>query len=250
MEILKEPELSEAVDCPYIKGEKFLQEYFYAYQVNEREYDEFLSAGWRRFGLFFFRPACVQCRSCVPIRILCSRFIPSKSQRRILKKNSETEVRLSPPLFRNEIFDIYKKHSKIKFGQDSDLSRFKESFFTAAVPSAQSEYFIDGKLIGVGFLDISSHAFSSVYFIYDPDYSKYSPGTFSIMKEIEIAGELGVEYYNLGYWIKENPSMAYKGKFKPYQTYDWKEKIWLNGDCSVSDQSEDVLGKENIKADK
>jgi len=249
MEILKEPELSEAVDCPYIHGQKFIQEYFYAYQLNERDFDEFLSSGWRRFGLLFFRPACIKCKLCIPIRILCSQFTPSKSQKRVLKKNLKTEVRLSPPEYRDEIFEIYRKHSQIKFGQDSNRDHFKESFFTPAVPSFQSEYYIDGKLIGVGFIDISLHALSSVYFIYDPDYSEYSPGIFSIIKEIEIGRELGVNYYNLGYWIKENRSMAYKGKFRPYQTYNWKAKVWQKGDCSESDQSEDISNKENIKTE-
>jgi len=247
MVILKEPQVSEGVSCPYLEGRIFIQEYFFAYELNERDFDEFLSAGWRRFGLFFFRPACKLCSKCVPIRILCSDFEATKSQRRVLKKNCKTEVRLSPPLYRDEIYELYRKHSKIKFGQDSDLSRFKESFFTAAVPSAQSEYYIDGKLIGVGFIDISQNSLSSVYYVYDPDYSSYSPGVFSILKEIEIVKELGIPYYNLGYWIKENTRMAYKGKFSPYQTYRWEDKTWHDGDCYQSDNPEDLSEIENIK---
>lgn len=250
MVFLKEPQISEPVDCPYIEGEKFIQEYFYAYEVNERDYDEFLASGWRRFGLFFFRPACEGCCKCVPIRILCSRFKPTKSQRRILRKNEFTEVRLSPPRYSDEIFEIYRKHSWTKFGQESEVARFKESFFTAAVPAAQSEYYIDGKLMAVGFIDISLNALSSVYFIYDPDYSSYSPGTFSVMKEMEMAYELGISYYNLGYWIKENRSMAYKGNFKPFQTYHWEDKVWRDGDCyanGLSDDADGVSQKEEIE---
>lgn len=248
MIFLKEPDLLKPVDCPYIDGEKFTQEYFYAYDLNEHEFDEFLAAGWRRFGLYFFRPSCANCQSCIPIRVSTTRFCPTKSQRRVLRKNSETTVRLSPLRFREEIFEIYKKHSKEKFSQESDLSHFKESFFRPAVPSAQSEYFIDGKLVGVGFLDISTNAFSSVYFIYDPDYSDYSLGHFSIMKEIEIGRELGIDYYNLGYWIDENKRMSYKGNFSPYQTYHWDNKAWSEGNCYNSDKPEDISDEENIKA--
>jgi len=247
MLILKEPNISEPVDCPYIKGEKFVQEYFFACQIDEKEFDEILSAGWRRFGLYFFRPVCRGCLKCLPIRTVCSRFEPTKSQRRILRKNEATVLRLSPPRYTDEIFEIYRKHSMVKFGQESEVSRFRESFFTAAVPSAQSEYYIDGKLVAVGFLDIAAKALSSVYFVYDPDYSSYGLGTLSILKEIEIASELGLTFYNLGYWIKENPSMAYKGKFSPYQTYSWKSGKWSDGDCSLSDKTESVAQKEKVE---
>lgn len=247
MIFLKEPQISKAVKCPYIDGKEFIQEYFYAYELNEREYDDFLSAGWRRFGLFFFRPACIGCRLCVPIRIDCSRFNPTKSQRRVFRKNAHTEVKLCAPAYSDEIFEIYQKHSKVKFGQESNVSHFKESFFMAAVPSAQSEYYIDGKLMAVGFIDISLHALSSVYFIYDPDYAAFSPGVFSVMKEIEIVRELGIAYYNLGYWIKENKSMAYKGNYSPYQTYQWDEKVWYDGDCYELNESENVSDEKEIK---
>ena len=247
MVFLMEPQISKAVNCPYIKGKLFIQEFFYAYELNEREFDEFLNAGWRRFGLYFFRPVCNDCKACIPIRISCSGFTTTKSQRRVIKKNIHTEVRLSPPFYSDEIFEIYRKHSKVKFGQESEISRFKESFFTAAVPSAQSEYYINGKLIGVGFIDISLNALSSVYFIYDPDYASFSLGVFSVLKEIEIAKELGVSHYNLGYWIKENQRMSYKGNYKPFQTYHWEKKVWNNGDWSESDNSEDISDKEDIK---
>ncbi len=232
MIFLREPQLGEPVDCPYISGKKFIQEHFFAYQLNEKEYNQFLEAGWRRFGLFFFRPACKGCNKCIPIRIKCPDFTASKSQRRVLRKNEETEVRLTPSQYSDQLFELYRKHSKMKFGQDCEKSRFKESFFTPAVPSLQSEYYIDGKLIGVGFIDISHIAFSSVYFIYDTDYSSLSPGVFSILKEIEIGKEMGLSYYNLGYWIKENKSMEYKGNYSPFQTYNWKDKTWYDGDCS------------------
>jgi arginine-tRNA-protein transferase len=247
MIFLKDPQFSKPVKCPYIEGNEFIQEYFYAYGLNEREFDDFLSAGWRRFGLFFFRPACRNCRLCVPIRIQCSEFQATKSQRRVLKRNENTTVKLSAPSYSDEIYELYRKHSKVKFGQDSDVSQFKDSFFMSAVPSAQSEYYIEGKLIGVGFLDISLNALSSVYFIYDPDYKEYSPGTFSILKEIEIVKELKLPYYNLGYWIKENKRMSYKGRFSPFQTYHWEKKVWIDGDCYSLDDSEDVPDKKSIE---
>ena len=61
----------------------------------------------------------------------------------------------------------------------------------------------------------------------DTDYGKLSPGTISVIKEIEHAQSLGLKYYYLGYYIKDNHSMSYKGRFFPQELYDWKSKEWI-----------------------
>ncbi len=144
----------------------------------------------------------------MPIRVAARDFIPSKSQRRIMRKCRGIEVALRPLRFREE----YSKSTDPlhePFRKESDRDEFIYSFFMQTCPSMQSEYYLDGRLMAVGFLDRSSHGLSSVYFIYDTEYESYSPGNFSVIREIELTAAMGLDYYYLGYYITQNRSMAY-----------------------------------------
>lgn len=182
--------------------------------------------GWRRFGLYFFRPSCLNCAKCIPIRVRINDFLPSKSQIRVCKKNNFVKLFIKKLEYREELFNIYKEHSLDRFNQVADKEDFIESFFYDAVPAFQSEYYLNDELIAFGFIDMSNEALSSVYYVYKTKYKFLSLGTFSILKEIEYGKSLGLKYYYLGYYIKENRHMSYKNKFKPYELYDWHGKKW------------------------
>ena len=66
-------------------------------------------------------------------------------------------------------------------------------------------------------LDITANALSAVYCYFDENYARFSPGKFSVYKEIEIAKELGVQWLYLGYWVPGNRHTQYKLQFKPNQ---------------------------------
>lgn len=220
---------TEESPCPYLKEENWIQDFFYAAKLSAAELDNLLAEGWRKFGHIIFRPNCPVCQKCLPLRLETKIFKMSKSQRKLLNKNNTKNITIkySPPRFREELFDIYTEHSKARFKEtDNSISHFKETFFTETAPSIQCEYYVDNKLAALGFLDKGELSLSSVYFCFLPQYSRLSLGTFSALKEIELARELELPYYYLGYWIRENHSMAYKSRFKPFQLRDWKTGKW------------------------
>ena len=88
------------------------------------------------------------------------------------------------------------------------------------------EYYLGDKLIGAGWLDVLPNGISSIYYIFDPDYSKRSLGTFSVMKEIELCNDLGKEWLYLGFYVRESPKMSYKADFKPYQLLT-DDEVWI-----------------------
>ncbi len=227
MIVLQETKLSEFMQCAYLPEKKLRFAYSFLAELNNEEINSFLSNGWRKFGIYYFKPECGECRDCIPIRILVNEFIPSKSQRRVLKKSSSVVVKFSDLNYKEEIYDIYKTHSEVKFGKDTDREDFISSFYNPSCPCIQSEYYIDGKIIAVGFLDVSTEALSSIYFAYYPEFETYSPGTLSILKEIEFAKSNGLKYYYLGYYIKNNSSMSYKNRFFPNEKYSWKNGLWI-----------------------
>jgi leucyl-tRNA---protein transferase len=226
MILLQEPQLSDFTPCSYIEDRMWRFEYFFAHGLDGRELGLLLQRGWRKFGHYYFRPSCGECRRCVPIRILAREFVPGKSQRRIAKRCAAIEVRFGELDYRGEIFEIYRDHSLNRFGKESDEDDFIAAFYSRSCPSLQSEYYLDGELIAVGFLDQSSDSLSSVYFIYKTAHEQLRLGTYSVIREAEYAASIGLNYYYLGYYIGENPSMAYKGHFHPHETFDWERQVW------------------------
>ena len=135
-------------------------------------------------------------------------------------------MKFNPLEYRDEIYEIYRIHSRDRFDRETDREEFIDSFYTPSCQTIQSEYYLEDRLIGVGFLDRSDRALSSVYFVYDTACEEYRLGTYSAIKEIQYAAEEGLEYYYLGYYIAENSSMAYKNRFRPNERFDWSTEIW------------------------
>lgn len=227
MKILQNPALSVNETCTYLPDKSQQLQFFLATGLDESELDCLLKTGWRKFGVCYFRPRCKDCRECIPIRIPVDKFSPTKSQRRILRNGSDIKMKISPLNFSEDIFEIYKKHSAERFERETNIYDFYENFYVQSCPALQSEYYLNDSLIGAGFLDRSGEALSSVYFIFDPGFSKYSPGTLSILREIDYAASQGLKYYYLGYCIKNNKSMSYKGKFFPHELHDWETGEWI-----------------------
>ncbi len=228
MKLFSDPLISEESECPYIAGRKWRFSYFFASDVTGDELNYILSRGWRKFGMYYFKPMCRGCRECIPIRLKTGEIKSTKSQRRVLKKCSNIKVEFRDLECRDEIYEIYRVHSLGRFGRESNYEDFCSSFYTRSCPSIQSEYYIDNRLAGIGFLDISTEALSSVYFIYHTDFLHYSPGTFSVLREAAFADSIGLKYYYLGYYIKENQSMSYKDNFHINEKMDWISGEWIN----------------------
>jgi arginine-tRNA-protein transferase len=218
--------ISNPVSCPYLENKTFTQAYFYAGEVDYNEAEILFSTGWRKFGYFFFRPVCVQCRNCIPVRIPVEKLSLSKSQNRLARKNTSTQVQFLPLEFDEEVFEVYKEHSVERFGKKVDRDEFIHNFCTISCPSLLSKYYINGTLAAAGFLDISSQGLSSVYFVFRTQFQHLGLGNYSVIREAEQARSMGLKYYYLGYYVVDNRIMEYKTRFLPYETYNWNTEQW------------------------
>jgi arginine-tRNA-protein transferase len=78
----------------------------------------------------------------------------------------------------------------------------------------------ESTLLAVAVTDWLVDGFSAVYTFFDPAFSRYSPGTFAILKQIEEAKKTGRHYLYLGYWIKDCQKMAYKNNFQATEIFN------------------------------
>ncbi len=207
--------------CPYIEGLQSINENIFVLNIDDEDMDRLLQQGYRHFGSIFFRPMCGHCNSCISIRIPVKEFTQTKSVKRLYNKNKHLKVSLETPMPDPSLFELYKKH-KTRFNMPAEemeesYENYLQSFFFP-FPFNRMLMIRDGeRVVSVSHLDVTEHSISAVYCYHDSDYARFSPGKFSVYKEIEMAQELGIDFLYLGYYIPQNRHSRYKIDFKPNQ---------------------------------
>ncbi len=169
------------------------------------EMDALWAKGWRHFGTQFFRYASSwndgQQVRVLPLRIDLRNFLPSRSQRRVLKRNADVRVEFAQATIDAEREVMFAKHrSRFKENVPDSLSDFL-SAAPARVPCVTKEcqLLIHDRLFGIGYFDVGEQAVSAVYSMFDPAESRRSPGIKLILEEIHWATEHEFRYFYLGY---------------------------------------------------
>jgi leucyl-tRNA---protein transferase len=190
-----------------------------------------LDRGYRRSGGYFYRPACAQCQECQVIRVPVAGFRKSKEQRRIWNRGQRVfDVSLGAPQCTEEKMAIYQRYLVHQHGDAKDAAQEHYQAFLVDTclegMTVEVQLHAEGRLAGVGILDCMTDAISTVYFYFDPDFARFSPGTYSALFEIDLAQRWGLGYYYLGYYIKDCPQMNYKTRFRPCEIKSPGESHW------------------------
>ncbi len=207
--------------CTYLPGRDARERAFLAERLDGDSYHELMDRGFRRSGPMFYATDCPSCRACVPLRVPVATFRPTKSQRRVLRRNADVTVAARTPQFSRESFDLYRRylhHQHPGGAQPDDEATFREVFFAPVVDSVEVRYTLGDRLVAVSLLDVCARSVSSVYHFFDPDHARRSLGVFSVLAEIDWARTLGVPWYYLGYWVQGSPAMEYKADYGPHET--------------------------------
>lgn len=197
-------------------------------------YRQLLDLGYRRSGFQVYRPVCRMCAECRTLRVPVSAFRRSKEQRRVWNRcHGRFEIQIGAPAWTPEKRLLYSRYLRLHHGSDrSETSGDEDSYTRFLVDSClagrtfEVQYRRAGRLAGVGILDRVKDALSSVYFYFEPDFARYSLGTYSALYEINLAARWGLAYYYLGYYIRGCASMSYKMRFRPCEHKAPDETAW------------------------
>ncbi|PHM18231.1 MAG: arginyltransferase [Sulfuricurvum sp. PD_MW2] len=218
--ILKECALHEP--CSYIEGNTQSIHYKVIQECTKDQCEALILRGWRRFGSMYFRPICQECRKCESLKIDVERYTFSKSERRILRKNSHLNTFIRQPTLTREhldLFDHYHRYKHITRSWDapkSDPKNYYSSFVQGHGDFGfEVLYFEEEKLIAVDLIDILEEGISALYCYYDPEYNHLSLGRYTLLQQIEFAKRLGLKWIYLGYYVEGCQSLAYKSTYSP-----------------------------------
>jgi arginine-tRNA-protein transferase len=182
---------STSGNCPYLEG-RDARWYFLEGALVGRRYRQLMDQGYRRHGKLLYRMECQACQECQIIRIPVAGFAPSQSQKRVWRRGHA--LGLITCFVRPEVsslkLDLYRRYLAYQHGKTEELDEqsYADFFAHSFLESTQElQLWHKERLIGVGTVDILEDAISSVYFYFDPDYKDYSPGTYSMLAELEHA---------------------------------------------------------------
>jgi len=234
--LLKHPQfyVTAPQPCPYLEDKLERKLFTTLYEDGGVELNNSLShQGFRRSQNVIYRPSCSECSACQSARVRVNDFCPSRSQKRVLKRNSQLVRSLKTPWARESHYQLFNRYLHSRHA-DGGMAGMDEDEFRAMVEETPVntrlvEYSIykDGKSVPVAVClsDLFEDGLSMVYSFFEPELAKESIGTYMILDHIRIAQESGLPYVYLGYWVQGSPKMDYKSKFQPLETFTeggWK----------------------------
>lgn len=214
------PVLTPTTPCPYLPGLSSRSEAYLMDELGGDLYTWLMSLGFRRSGHIVYRPRCQSCNECRPLRVPAERFVPSRSMRRVWRRNVDVTMDVGEPEATEEKHGLFCRY--LDDQHDDTMSRSFEAYldflYRSPMDTLEYRYRLGDQLVGVSICDRCPDGLSSVYMYFDPTQRKRSLGTLSVLREIQWCKLQGLPFYYMGYYVAGSKTMAYKARFRPNET--------------------------------
>lgn len=210
-------------DCSYL-SEKSARMVFLdpAHKIDVVTLSELSRLGFRRSGDFVYRPECHLCRQCLSSRVPVAEFGMNSTQKKAWKRNQDLHIQITQPQDASDVhYALYERYINERHADGDMFPPSRDQFEKFLIHSCTHSFFLEmwqeDRLIGVSTCDYLDDGISAVYTFFDPDESRRSLGTFAVLKQIEQAQHLGLQYVYLGYWVPHSNKMNYKSQYVPLE---------------------------------
>ena len=141
-EFLRDAELptTEDGDCPYLPGQLARSEGFYVDEpIDGAVYRALMDCGFRRSGRVFYRPVCRNCSACTALRVPTRTFEPTRSMRRVWKRNADVHVEIGVAESTDEKHALYVRYLQDQHDGTMSTKRtaFDDFLYRAPVPAVE-----------------------------------------------------------------------------------------------------------------
>ncbi len=210
-------------ECPYLPDAVARMPLLWPQRLYDGEtVDELFALGFRRSGAFVYRTHCPHCSACKPTRISVADFQLRASQRRVLKRGDRAlTVRMGEPQTdeaRVKLFNLHRNQRGLSKATDEvDLFGYQSFLVDTFCETAELSVWDGKRLVAVAVTDLGRRSASAVYTYFDPDYARYSLGTYAIVKQWEWCRQTERDYLYLGLYVAENRHLNYKANYRPQE---------------------------------
>lgn len=214
--------LSGESPCPYLPDRRERKLWTVLDGEDRDGFAKLNRAGFRRSGRVLYRPACADCDACRPTRVATADFRPSRTQRRVMKRNADLTLGFAPPQATDEHYALFARYVDARHG-DGGMAGMPAEEFAQMVDEAPTGARLaewrdpDSRLVAGCIVDDDGDGVSAVYSYFEPTAPARSLGVFVVVSLIFWGRAAGRSHLYLGYLIAETQKMSYKQSFRPYE---------------------------------
>ena len=215
--------------CPYLAGKTERKVFTELKGAHAEALNDALGRiGFRRSQTVAYRPSCLDCQSCVSVRVVAGEFEPSSAQRRNMRMNDDLVVTECRPWATAEQFELLQRYLSSRHPGGGMAAMDEIDYADMVEHTAVSSFIIEyrepsqngeqGRLIGACLTDRQGDGLSMIYSFYDPEHeARTGLGNYIILDHIGRAAEAGLPYVYLGYWVEGSQRMQYKIRYRPLE---------------------------------